>query len=225
MLFTTLTAAALMGLASAQTVHVVSVGTTDKQNIYSPNNIKANPGEMIQFQFRGGNHSVVQSNFDNPCTPISQHTNMTGMFSGYMDVASSEAMGAIPTYTMMVTVATPLWFYCSQAKHCQAGMVMVVNENPGANASRTLTQFQALAAVAPANIDPGTVTSGAGSTTSGGSSTGSTGSTGSSGTATGSGSSASASATTTVGTGAGSVLAVSSSMGLLSAAVAALLLL
>jgi plastocyanin len=121
--------AALLGLASAQKVHVVSVSSSNNSLAYYPDNLKAAAGDMIQFQFLAGNHSVVQSNFDNPCTPIQLHVaNATGMFSGYMDVAASASTGMIPTYTMMVADTKPLWLYCSQGKHCEKGMVMVVNE-------------------------------------------------------------------------------------------------
>ncbi|KAI0441504.1 hypothetical protein F4803DRAFT_523294 [Xylaria telfairii] len=148
-------ATALLGLASAQTVHVVSVSSSDKSLAFYPDNLKAAVGDMISFQFLAGNHSVVQSNFDNPCTPIQQHvTNQTGLFSGYMNVAASASTGMIPTYTVEVTTDKPLWVFCSQAKHCQAGMVMVVNENTAANASRSLDAFKKLAAAAPETIDP-----------------------------------------------------------------------
>lgn len=122
-------AAALAAMATAQKVHVVSVSSANKSLAFYPDNLKADVGDMIQFQFLAGNHSVVQSNFDNPCVPIQAiNSSATGMFSGYMDVAASESTGMIPTYTMEVKAATPLWLYCSQGKHCQAGMVMVVNE-------------------------------------------------------------------------------------------------
>ncbi|KAI1494437.1 hypothetical protein F5X96DRAFT_560048 [Biscogniauxia mediterranea] len=219
-------AAALVGMASAQNVHVVSVGSTNGSLIFSPDNIKANPGEMIQFQFRGGNHSVVQSNFDNPCVPISESVggNTTGMFSGYMPVAASEAMGMIPTYTIMVTDAKPMWLYCSQGKHCQNGMVMVVNENPGANVSRTLTQFKSLAAQATANLAPSTGTSTGGSTGSGSGSTNS-GTDTSTGGSTSTSDAASSSSSAAATAGAPSTLAIESSMGLLSAVAAAALFL
>ncbi|KAI0878501.1 Cupredoxin [Hypoxylon argillaceum] len=122
-------AAALLSLASAQVVHVVSVSSANNTLAFFPNNMTANAGDMIQFQFRAGNHSVVQSNFDNPCTPIQSHVaNTTGMFSGYMNVAASAASGEIPVFTMEVTDTKPIWLYCSQGMHCQKGMVMVVNE-------------------------------------------------------------------------------------------------
>lgn len=129
MQFSPLLVAAFLGHAIAQEIHVVSVAGTNGEITFTPDNLVAAAGSMIQFQFRAGNHSVAQSNFDNPCTPISEHVaNATGVFSGYQDVAASEAEGVIPTYTIMVADEKPLWFYCSQATHCQGGMVMVVNE-------------------------------------------------------------------------------------------------
>ncbi|KAI1118133.1 Cupredoxin [Nemania sp. NC0429] len=156
-------ATALLGLASAQKVHVVSVSSPSKSLTFSPDNIKAEAGDLIQFQFLAGNHSVVQSNFDNPCTPIQGHVaNATGFFSGYMDVAASASSGQIPVYTVEVKDTKPLWVYCSQGKHCQAGMVMVVNENTAANSTRSLANFKNLAKAAPANLDPSSLTGGNG---------------------------------------------------------------
>ncbi|KAI1187721.1 Cupredoxin [Nemania serpens] len=156
-------ATALLGLASAQKVHVVSVSSANKSLAFYPDNLKAAAGDMIQFQFLAGNHSVVQSNFDNPCTPIQAHVaNATGFFSGYMNVAASAASGQIPVYTVEVKDTKPLWVYCSQGKHCQAGMAMVVNENTAANSSRSLANFKSLAAQAPANLDPSSITTGNG---------------------------------------------------------------
>ncbi|KAI1800934.1 hypothetical protein F4811DRAFT_486500 [Daldinia bambusicola] len=216
MYFSTTTAAllTLLGSAAAQKVHVVSVGSPNGTLTFSPDNMKAEVGDMIQFQFRGGNHSVVQSNFDNPCTPISDHTNQTGMFSGYQPVAASKAMGMIPTYTVKVSAKTPLWFYCSQGKHCQNGMVMVVNENTAANATRSLSNFKDLAKGAAANIAPATPVGGStgNGTSSGGSGSGSgSGSDSGSGSGSGSGTGSGSDAGTGSGTGTGADATQSSS--------------
>ncbi|KAI1173196.1 hypothetical protein F4777DRAFT_590026 [Nemania sp. FL0916] len=193
-------ATALMGLASAQTTHVVSVSSANNTLKFFPDNLKPAIGDQIQFQFLAGNHSVVQSNFDNPCEPIQLHAPATkGVFSGYMNVAAGAATGQIPVWTMPVTNSTPVWIYCSQGMHCQKGMVLVLNENTAANSSRSLANFKTLAASAAANLDPfsaglisGDSGSGSGSSgSSGGSSseiptpTGSGSSTGGSGTSTG----------------------------------------
>jgi hypothetical protein len=81
---------------------------------------------MVQFQFAPANHTVTQSTFDQPCQPISLHTNTTGFYSGFMPVAASSTN--TPTYTIMINATTPMWIYCSQGKHCQNGMTMVINE-------------------------------------------------------------------------------------------------
>jgi hypothetical protein len=76
------------------------------------------------------NHSVVQSTFDQPCIPIqNMMTNKTdAFFSGFMPTnASFTATSNILTYTIRVKDEKPMWFYCSQGKHCQAGMVGAVN--------------------------------------------------------------------------------------------------
>ena len=59
----------------------------------------------------------------------------------------------MPTFTIKVKNTKPIWFYCSQGKHCQSGMVGVINA-PAANTSRTLDSFKALAMKATDNISP-----------------------------------------------------------------------
>jgi hypothetical protein len=88
----------------------------------------AQPGEFVQFQFHAGNHTVTQSTFDSPCQPVSMHSNLTGFHSGFLPAAASAAMGMIPTYTIQVNNTNPIWLYCAQGRHCENGMVMVINE-------------------------------------------------------------------------------------------------
>ncbi|TGO47832.1 hypothetical protein BOTNAR_0504g00070 [Botryotinia narcissicola] len=162
--------------------HIVRVGQANNSTAlrYFPDNISAKVGDTIQFQFAAGNHTVTQSTFDAPCVPISQSTNNTGVYSGFMNVAAGlNSTGMVPVFSMPVKVATPLWFYCSQGKHCQNGMVLVVNENTAANSTRSLANFAALAAKATKNIAP--ISNGTSSTSSSTSSTSNSGSSGSSG--------------------------------------------
>ncbi|KAG6360760.1 hypothetical protein INS49_011826 [Diaporthe citri] len=212
MQFTAAALAVMAGVASAQKVQVVTVSTANNSLVYTPDNIKANPGEMVQFQFVAGNHTVTQSTFDQPCAPISTiQTNVTGFHSGYQPAAASKETGMIPTYTVMINDSKPIWLYCAQGKHCQSGMVMVINENTSANATRSLTEFKSLAAKAQSNTAP-----------SGGSTTGGTTGTGT-GTGTESGSSASPSSPGQT-TAAGSMVKVGGSLGLAAVAAAVLLL-
>jgi hypothetical protein len=63
-------------------------------------------------------------------------TNMTNaFFSGFMPVGaagvgantSAAAAPQVLTYTIRVMDTKPVWYYCSQAKHCQGGMVGAIN--------------------------------------------------------------------------------------------------
>ncbi|KAK3315487.1 hypothetical protein B0H66DRAFT_345302 [Apodospora peruviana] len=171
MQFTTLTLAALASLATAQKTHVVTVGMNATLT-YSPNSLTGvAAGDLVQFQFKAGNHTVTQSTFDKPCEPISMNSNITGFHSGFQPVAASAAMGMIPTYTIMVNNTNPIWIYCAKEMHCEKGMVMVINENPTANSSRTLAAYKAAANSTAATILPGgesaTGTGGTGGTTPG----------------------------------------------------------
>ncbi|KUJ21609.1 Cupredoxin [Mollisia scopiformis] len=160
--------------ASSVTVHVVQVGAANGTLAYFPNNIKAAVGDMIQFQFAPNNHTVTQSTFDQPCMPIAMNSNVTGVYSGFMPVTASAT--TTPTYTVMVNATTPMWFYCSQGKHCQNGMTMVVNENTAANSTRSLANFQSLAAKATVNLPGGAIADGTAGSTASNSSSSSSGS-------------------------------------------------
>ena len=94
----------------------------------------------------------MQSSFDAPCVPFEESTpGSKGFFSGFKPVGPDST--TMPTFTIMVKDTKPMWFYCSQAKHCQGGMVGVVNA-PAANASRTLETFKEGAKKAEKNVTP-----------------------------------------------------------------------
>ncbi|UKZ51437.1 hypothetical protein TrVGV298_005197 [Trichoderma virens] len=158
MQFTTLLVAAFAAIAQAVDVQVVSVGQNPMAGMagqpalkYYPDNIKAAPGSMVQFQFWAGNHTVTQSDFDHPCTPISQvNSSVAGIWSSFMPVAAGAAKKEIPVFTVMINDTKPIWIFCSQGKHCSNGMSMVINENTSANATRSLTNYRTAASTAQA---------------------------------------------------------------------------
>ncbi|KAL8686089.1 MAG: hypothetical protein Q9218_007356 [Villophora microphyllina] len=194
------------GTSSGQVqVHVVKVSNKKGDLTFEPNNLQAAPGSMVQFHFYPKvsirdntnalarhvkadkfvtqNHSVVQSTFDQPCQPINNNNaSVDGFFSGFMPVKANDSM--MPSFTIMVNDTKPIWYYCSQGKHCQAGMVGVINP-PAANKSRTIESFTSLAKQATENLSPGqqSTSSASSSTGSGSSMSGSYGSSGSSGSA------------------------------------------
>jgi plastocyanin len=144
------TAAAAAPSASVA-VHVVKALVQGGKPVFEPAEVKAAVGDLIQFQFYPMNHSVVRASFDNPCVPIEDNanSNVTGFYSGFMPISADTEM--MPTFTIAVEDTKPIWFYCSQGRHCQSGMVGVVNPT----SERTLALFMQAAAKAEANLSPG----------------------------------------------------------------------
>ncbi|KAH0559574.1 hypothetical protein GP486_003912 [Trichoglossum hirsutum] len=128
---------------------VIKVGSSDNKLTFDPNDVRVDVGSMIQFQFWPKNHSVARSSFDKPCVPIEQSTpGAVGFFSGFMPI--QQTLGV---FTIKVTDAKPIWFYCAQGNHCQSSMVGVINA-PKNDTSKTIQTFTDLAKKAPANIVP-----------------------------------------------------------------------
>ncbi|UKZ87793.1 uncharacterized protein TrAFT101_003568 [Trichoderma asperellum] len=156
MQFKSLLVAALAAVTQAVDVQVVSVGQNPMAGMtgqpaikYYPDNIKAAPGSMVQFQFWAGNHTVTQSDFDHPCTPISQvNSSVPGIWSSFMPVAAGASKKEIPVFTIQINDTKPIWIFCSQGKHCSSGMSMVINENTSANSTRSLANYRTAASTA-----------------------------------------------------------------------------
>ncbi len=69
------------------------------------------------------NHSVVQSNFADPCHPLQSG----GFSSGFIPTTVSPS-GAL--FSIVIPDTKPIWFYCAQpggGGHCQKGMVGSIN--------------------------------------------------------------------------------------------------
>ncbi|KAM0328043.1 hypothetical protein ACHAQA_005444 [Verticillium albo-atrum] len=81
---------------------------------FLPDRVQADVGDVLEFHFYPQNHSVVQGDYHHPCSPVDEG----GFFSGF-----------VPDDVFKVTVrhTDPMFFYCSQGKHCASGMVGVVN--------------------------------------------------------------------------------------------------
>lgn len=146
MRFSVATAFAVAGTALAAD-HLVVVGN-GSELVFEPDNVKAAEGDTVTFKFWPKNHSVAQAAFDEPCQPMDG-----GFWSGYIPSADKAA----PTEFMFTVknASRPIWFYCTQGKHCQNGMVGVINGPTQGN--RTIEKFKEAAANASANVAPTSV--------------------------------------------------------------------
>lgn len=168
MLFSTILAASAVAGAAFAVDHKVAVGTQAGDLVFKPDSIQAAEGDTVTFRFWPKNHSVAQASFGSPCSPMAN-----GFWSGYVPTTNTAAV-ANWTFTYEVTNASaPVWFYCTQGKHCQAGMVGVIN--PPQSGPRTLDAFKNASSLAQANTAPSSVAGTGGklaeNSTSGGSST------------------------------------------------------
>jgi len=113
---------------------------------YTPSNIIAEVGTLIEFDFFPKNHTVTQSSFKDPCHPLS-----TGGF--FSDFVPTTASPSGTTFTITVNDTKPIWFYCSQTvgTHCQKGMVGAINAPATGN---TLDAFILLASNASQSTFP-----------------------------------------------------------------------
>ncbi|KAI0003402.1 Cupredoxin [Russula compacta] len=117
---------ALLGLMATLPVKsaeiLVTVGGPGGVVQYSPNNVTANVGDVVTFNFMQKNHTVTQSTFANPCSPLAG-----GFDSGFVPVSANNTNGPFPQAQFQVTDTNPVWVYCRQTGHCQQGMVFAVN--------------------------------------------------------------------------------------------------
>jgi len=109
MLYRFVSAASLLTLAAAANFNV-QVGPGVE---YTPNTVTAAAGDTITFSF-AGTHDVVQMDPANPCQPLAGGSSVPTQSGG-------------STFIVTVKDTKPLYFYCSVASHCAAGMVMAVN--------------------------------------------------------------------------------------------------
>jgi hypothetical protein len=116
---------------------------------FDPSVIVPSNGDTIVFEFRSGDHSVVQSSFDNPCTGIEGGFN-TGVKT-VDDSLSVDAPG-LPQVRFPVNDSKPLWFFDEAGGLCNKGAVLAVNPT----GEQTAAGFVANALKAPASTPSST---------------------------------------------------------------------
>ncbi|KAL2815182.1 Cupredoxin [Aspergillus granulosus] len=92
---------------------------------FSPDNVVAEIGDVVEWHFLPANHTVAQSNFANPCVPLADGTSF---FPGF-EFATANGQQADDVFQIIVQNKNPIWYYCPQGTHCQAGMSGVINQN------------------------------------------------------------------------------------------------
>jgi plastocyanin len=117
---------------------------------FDPQQIVAAKGDIVSFEFRGGNHTVTQSSFANPCAwQLNTVTNKTGFNSGF--IPFDAATRQVGVYSLEVSdPSTPIWFFCGRPPHCKMGMYGAIN--PPTTGNKTFTAF---AANVPNTDEPG----------------------------------------------------------------------
>ncbi|KAI9641036.1 hypothetical protein NHQ30_010464 [Ciborinia camelliae] len=124
-------------------IHTVVVGSTNIDMLmFTPQEITAQPGDQVEFQFSEKNHTVTQSAFDTPCEPIANAIN-----SGFVPATANQSV--VWTFTMTVENTAPMFMYCAQGNHCQAGMVFTIN---AMNGTQNYGTYREAAAKAPNNV-------------------------------------------------------------------------
>ncbi|OXV09553.1 hypothetical protein Egran_02684 [Elaphomyces granulatus] len=137
-------------LASAVSAKTIEVKVGDGGLTYSPNKTTADAGDEVAFIFYPQNHTVNQASFSNPCRPQKD-----GFFSGFINSTFGPASNQ---FVITVKDTSPIWFYCGQAAHCQAGMVGVINEPKTGN--KTLEAFASKAKTVSKSENPSEIAGG-----------------------------------------------------------------
>jgi plastocyanin len=130
-------------LVSAANITVI-VGASQNGTVglrFDPQQVIAQKGDVVNFEFRGGNHTVTQSSFANPCAwQFNTVTNKNGFNSGFLPFVNTS--GSISVYSLEINdPSTPIWFFCGRVPHCKSGMYGAINAPTTGN--KTFTSFAA----------------------------------------------------------------------------------
>jgi hypothetical protein len=100
----------------------VTVGGAPPNEIsFVPNNVWAEPGEIIRLVFKKGNHTVTRTSFEDVCKPFLNAVDQPIFDSGFQPVAP-EQTDKFPTIDFAVLNKDPNFFYSQQACSCGQGM-------------------------------------------------------------------------------------------------------
>lgn len=108
---------------SARQTHHVEVGTFNGKVQFVPNQVNAEIGDVVEYDFLIKSHSLTQSEFLTPCT-------YNGGFDTGLNQANPKNQSGLFVIPFEIKTKKPQWFYCKQQgppNHCGLGMVMGIN--------------------------------------------------------------------------------------------------
>jgi len=116
--------------APAKTV-VITVGgntTANSSLVFQPEQVYANVGDTVYFNFTQGNHTAIQSLFATPCLPANYANNtINGFYSGFRPTNNGTAFSGLTVEITPDLQNTTLWFY--DWTLCGKGGVGAINPN------------------------------------------------------------------------------------------------
>ncbi|KAK1827662.1 hypothetical protein QBC39DRAFT_232050, partial [Podospora conica] len=148
-----LTLAVTSLLSLAATARIIAIHAADGAFSVVNGAASALPGDVLEFHFLSANHSVVQGNENQPCSPVPSG----GFFSGFLPTAQGENGNV---FHVAVNDTGPIFFYCAQnepSNACATGMVGAINASPEALEKYKCDAAAATTAVVPAGTPYGGV--------------------------------------------------------------------
>ncbi|PNS13824.1 DNA-directed RNA polymerase III subunit rpc1 [Sphaceloma murrayae] len=136
-------------ISRSPATHTVNVGKAD--HIFEPNNLRAEVGDTVVFEFYPLNHSVVRADYRYPCVPYeTSGSKRQGFYSGFFPV---DRIGDdMPQWNITIKDTLPIFYYCSAPGSCiNYGMIGAINPNSSAQVS----EQQTLARAAKYMLQPG----------------------------------------------------------------------
>ncbi|KAH6890555.1 hypothetical protein B0T10DRAFT_561058 [Thelonectria olida] len=111
--------------ATGVTTHTIAVGASGHK--FTPDEVTADIGDVIEWRFYPPNHWVIRGDFDNPCIPYEYvGTDREGFSSGEQSVQAITDDG--PRFRVRVNNTDPIFFYCGAPGSCvRYHMMGVVN--------------------------------------------------------------------------------------------------
>lgn len=150
---TTSSAAAVVPSAPPDTPGFVNIDVAFQETFtFHPSNVSASNGTVVTFFFpnNGLQHSVTQSSFENPCTPLAANAT-SGEPAGFNSGFQADAQFSITITNDQI----PIFFHCAMPLHCGMGMVGSINAVD--DSPTNFTAFQAAAIAIGANEQTETI--------------------------------------------------------------------